>query len=82
MVWEDLQAGRLERVLTDWSPPPIALHLVTPPGEPRPARVTALIAFLAQRLAAAHWADHQSPQANRTAEELGLGDRSRVRQRL
>ena len=56
MVWEDLKAGRLERVLPDWTLPPIALHLVMPPGEPRPARVTALIGFLAQALTAAPWA--------------------------
>ena len=56
MIWDDLVAGRLLRVMPDWSPPPIALHLVTPPGELRPARVTALIAFLAQALASAPWA--------------------------
>lgn len=56
MIWDDLEAGRLERVLPDWSSPPIALHLVMPPGEPRPARVTALIAFLAQALTTAAWA--------------------------
>lgn len=56
MIHEDIAAGRLERVLPDWSAPPIALHLVTPPGEPRPARVTALIAYLARTLAAAPWA--------------------------
>lgn len=56
LVWEDLEAGRLERVLPDWSAPPIDLHLVTPPGEPRPARVTALLGFLAERLAGAPWA--------------------------
>ena len=61
MVWNDLETGRLERVLPDWSPPPIALHLVMPPGEPRPARVTALIAFLAQALAAAQWAALREP---------------------
>ena len=63
MVWDDLEAGRLERVLPNWSPPPIALHLVMPPGEPRPARVTALIAFLTQTLAAARWANVQQPSA-------------------
>jgi len=31
-VWEDLAAGRLEQVLTEWSLPLIALHMVTPPG--------------------------------------------------
>ncbi|KAB1073490.1 LysR family transcriptional regulator [Methylobacterium planeticum] len=64
MVWEDLEAGLLERVLPDWSLPPIALHLVMPPGELRPARVTALIAFLAQALSAAPWAGHPSPRGD------------------
>jgi len=56
MVWEDIAAGRLEVVLADWAPPPIALHLVTPPSAIRPARVEALIGFLAKRLATAPWA--------------------------
>jgi len=56
MVWEDLRDGRLERALPGWSPPPIALHLVTPPGGPRPARVTALIVFLTEALSGAPWA--------------------------
>ena len=55
-VWNDLAAGRLERVMPGWSPPPIALHLVTPPGEPRPARVPVLLRFLAEELSAAPWA--------------------------
>ncbi|GJE56735.1 HTH-type transcriptional regulator DmlR [Methylobacterium thuringiense] len=55
MIWDDLQAGRLERALPGWSLPPIALHLVTPPGEPRPARVTAVIAFLADAFSTAPW---------------------------
>ena len=59
MLWDDLEAGRLERVLPGWSPPPIALHLMTPPGDPRPARVTALADYLARALSAAPWA--QSP---------------------
>jgi len=42
--------GRLEVVMSDWSPPPIALHLVTPPGGPRPARVEALTSYLASAL--------------------------------
>ena len=55
-VWEDMAAGRLEQVLTEWSLPPIALHMVTPPGGLRPARVGVLIDFLIKRLAAAPWA--------------------------
>jgi DNA-binding transcriptional LysR family regulator len=56
LVWGDLAAGRLEAAMTDWSMPPIALNIVTPPGGPRPARVAAVIEFLARRLAAAPWA--------------------------
>ena len=56
LVSEDLAAGRLEAVMPDWSMPPIALNIVTPPGGPRPARVAAVIEFLAGRLAAAPWA--------------------------
>ena len=45
-----LADGRLEAVMPDWSPPPIALHLVMPPGGPRPARVEVLTAFLTSAL--------------------------------
>jgi len=41
----DLEAGRLAHILTEWSGPPIALHLVTPSSGPRPARVSAVIDF-------------------------------------
>jgi len=47
-----LAEGDLVAVLEDWSPPPIALHLVMPPGGPRPARVEALADFLVRRLSA------------------------------
>jgi DNA-binding transcriptional LysR family regulator len=57
VVWQDLAAGRLEAVMQDWSLPPIAVNLVTPPGTIRPPRVTALLEFLVQRLAKAPWAD-------------------------
>lgn len=50
LVGADLAAGRLEAILADWHPPAGALHLMTPPGTLRPARVEALIAFLAERL--------------------------------
>ena len=56
MMWDDLAAGRLEAVMTDWSAPAIALNLITPPGGLRPARVTAVIDFLARRLSAVPWA--------------------------
>ena len=51
VVGEAIKDGRLEVVMQDWSPPPIALHLVMPPGGPRPARVEALATFLIKRLA-------------------------------
>jgi len=54
MIWEDLAAGR-----------PRALHLVLPPGEPRPTRVTALTAFLVRRLAEAPWARSHAPGKER-----------------
>ena len=57
ITWRDLAAGRLETVMEDWSLPPIALNLVTPPGGMRPPRVTALIDFLATRLSGAPWAE-------------------------
>jgi DNA-binding transcriptional LysR family regulator len=56
LVWKDVKDGLLEEILTDWAPPPpIALHLVTPPSTIRPARVEVLIAFLAKRMAKAPW---------------------------
>jgi DNA-binding transcriptional LysR family regulator len=49
IVASDLAAGLLEIILTDWEPPAIALHLLTPPSTLRPARVETLIVFLAER---------------------------------
>ena len=62
-VWHELGAGQLETVLPDWSPPPIGLNIVTPPGRLRPSRVTALIDFLAARLSGAVWASRPKPSA-------------------
>jgi DNA-binding transcriptional LysR family regulator len=56
MVWNDIAAGRLEEVLPDWEFPEIALHLLTPPGGLRPARVTALLGHLTESLARQPWA--------------------------
>ncbi|MEN3976126.1 LysR family transcriptional regulator [Emcibacter sp. SYSU 3D8] len=56
LIWRELRDGRLEEALPGWSVPSIALHIVTPPGTLRPARVTALIDFLAARFVKATWA--------------------------
>ncbi|WP_375403088.1 LysR family transcriptional regulator [uncultured Sphingomonas sp.] len=50
IVGPHLASGVLEAILPDWTPPPTALHLLTPPGTLRPARVEALIAWLAKHL--------------------------------
>lgn len=42
---------KLEVILPEWSAPASALHWVTPPGGPRPARVEALARFFGERLA-------------------------------
>lgn len=45
-----IASGRLVTILPDWMrPDPVGLHLVSPPGALRPARVERLIEFLAQR---------------------------------
>ncbi|MGF6528056.1 LysR family transcriptional regulator [Variovorax sp. PvP013] len=56
LVWDDLRTGRVEATLTDWVIDPIALHIVTPPGRAKPARVQALIQFLAETFSGAPWA--------------------------
>ena len=50
IVGADLAAGRVEALLPEWTPSGSALHLMTPPGTLRPARVEVLIAFLTERL--------------------------------
>lgn len=42
-----IRSGKAEVILQGWSQPEGAVHLVTPPGGPRPARVEALGNFLA-----------------------------------
>jgi DNA-binding transcriptional LysR family regulator len=56
LVWRELRAGALEPVMPDWAPPPLALHLLTPPSSMRPARVQAVIDHLTKTLAQAPWA--------------------------
>jgi DNA-binding transcriptional LysR family regulator len=52
ITWEGLENGTLERVLKNWSAPPLAVNLITPAGGTRPSRVTALVEFLVQRFSA------------------------------
>ena len=56
LVWRDLAEGRLQRTMPGWSMADTALNLVMPPGGLRPRRVTAVVEFLAARLAEAPWA--------------------------
>ncbi len=56
LVWRELASGDLETAMPDWSPPSIAVHLVTPPSAIRPARVQVLMDFLMRRFAGAPWA--------------------------
>jgi len=50
IVGEAIASGQLEVLLKGWTQTEGAVHLVMPPGGPRPARVEALIAFLVERL--------------------------------
>lgn len=63
LAWQDLQSGALETAMDDWQVEPIALHIVTPPGRSRPARVQALIDYLSERFASAPWARAVDGQA-------------------
>lgn len=55
-VVQELQDGRLEEVLSDWPITPAIVHVITPPGRARPARVRALVEFLRRHFAAQPWA--------------------------
>ena len=50
IVGDAIAAGQVEVILQDWKQVEGAVHLVMPPGGPRPARVEALIDFLANGL--------------------------------
>jgi DNA-binding transcriptional LysR family regulator len=51
LIRDELAKKKLIAVMTDWSLPEIALHLVLPPGGPRPARVEVMAEFLRKRFA-------------------------------
>ena len=55
-IWNELQDGRLEEDLTDWTLVPVPVHLLTPPGRARPARVRVLMEFLREQFARQPWA--------------------------
>jgi DNA-binding transcriptional LysR family regulator len=50
ILGEALAGGKVERLLPEWSLPHSALHWITPPGGPKPARVEVLGDFLAKKL--------------------------------
>lgn len=50
IVGEHIASGAVREILPAWRGNPIGLHLLTPPSPLRPARVEALIAFLAKQL--------------------------------
>ena len=51
IVGDAIASGEVEVILKGWKQPEGAVHLVTPPGGPRPARVEVLAEFLAKQLA-------------------------------
>ncbi len=56
LVWDDLSAGRLLAVLTEWQAPDLVLHVLSPPGRARPARVNVFRDFLVEKLKQEPWA--------------------------
>jgi DNA-binding transcriptional LysR family regulator len=53
IIGDAIESGKVEVILKGWTQPEGAVHLVTPPGGPRPARVEALADFLAKHFAKA-----------------------------
>jgi DNA-binding transcriptional LysR family regulator len=50
LVGDAIASGEVEVILKDWKQTEGSVHLVMPPGGPRPARVEVLAEFLAKRL--------------------------------
>jgi DNA-binding transcriptional LysR family regulator len=53
IVGDAIESGEAEVILKGWKQPEGAVHLLTPPGGPRPARVEMLADFLAKHFAKA-----------------------------
>ena len=51
IVGDAIASGEIEVILKGWKQPEGAVHLVTPPGGPRPARVEVLAEFLTKKFA-------------------------------
>jgi DNA-binding transcriptional LysR family regulator len=51
IIGDAIASGEVEVILKGWNQPEGAVHLVMPPGGPRPARVEALADFLTSRFA-------------------------------
>ncbi|MFO1110049.1 MAG: LysR family transcriptional regulator [Bradyrhizobium sp.] len=51
IVGEAIRSGEVEVILKGWKQPEGAVHLVSPPGGPRPARVEVLAEFLTRQFA-------------------------------
>ena len=51
IVGDAIRSGEVEVILKGWKQPEGAVHLVTPPGGPRPARVEVLAEFLTKQFA-------------------------------
>ena len=51
IVGDAIASGEVEVILKGWKQPEGAVHLVTPPGGPRPARVEVLAEFLTRQFA-------------------------------
>src|ERR1700710_3214836 len=51
IVGDAIASGDVEVILKGWKQPESAVHLMTPPGGPRPARVEVLAEFLAKHFA-------------------------------
>jgi DNA-binding transcriptional LysR family regulator len=54
IVGDAIASGKVEVILDGWKQTEGAVHLVTPPGGPRPARVNVLADFLTKHLAGAN----------------------------